>query len=131
MSVGRSELNPGVKRFNRWQFVEAQNAWRELGEQQEGPAKDFLLALSKVAGGFAKIWHKNGEPHAMVSILGQAVTDLQPFAPRYLDIELDGFIAGLSHCLSEAKRWRRGETEIFDRDLIPRLEFLTKPKNAG
>ena len=131
MAVGRAELNPGVKRFNRWQFVEAQNAWRELGVQQEGPPREFLLTLSNVAGGFAKIWHKGGEPHTMVSILNQAVTDLQKFAPRYLDLELESFIAGLTHCLSEAKRWRKGETEIFDRDLIPRVEFLPKARSTS
>ncbi|MBN1944941.1 MAG: hypothetical protein JW797_04655 [Bradymonadales bacterium] len=122
-SPSRNELLPGLKRFNRWQFTEAHSAWRELAEQTEGSDREFLLALSSIAAGFAKIWHKGGEPHAMVSLLTQGINDLQGFLPRWMDVELEPFNNSLLRCLEESKRWRRGDTEIFNRDLIPRLEF--------
>ena len=65
----RDELKPAVKRFNRWQFIEAQTMLKELSAHSEGSDANYLMALADIAGGFAKIWHKGGEPHAMVSLL--------------------------------------------------------------
>ena len=120
-------MMPAAKRFNRWQFIEAQALWREMGEKAEGDDREFLLSLSEIAGGFAKIWHKGGEPHAMVSLLTKGIQRVQPFSPGFLGVELDDFLPAIIHCLKEAKHWRRGDTEIFDRDLIPRIEFTPKP----
>jgi hypothetical protein len=125
-SPTRDDLIPAAKRFNRWQFIEAQNSFKELSDQSEGSDAIFLGAIADIAGGFAKIWHKGGEPHAMVSLLTEGANNLEKFTPRYLDIELETFLPALLFCLSEAKRWRRGDTEIFDRDLIPRLEFSSR-----
>lgn len=122
-SPNRNDLLPGLKRFNRWQFIEAQSVWKDLSDQSEGTDSEFLIALANIAGGFAKIWHKGGEPHAMVFLLTQGINDLHRFLPRYLNIELETFHRSLLLCLDEAKRWRRGDTEIFNRDLIPRIEF--------
>lgn len=122
-SPTRAELIPAAKRFNRWQFIEAQNLFHDLSEHSEGSDQTFLGGLSSIAGGFAKIWHKGGEPHAMVSLITVGIKSLEAFQPKYLEIELDEFVRDLSKCLTEAKRWRRGDTEIFDRDLIPRLQF--------
>ena len=122
-SPTRAELIPAAKRFNRWQFIEAQNLFRELSEHSEDSDQTFLMGLSSIAGGFAKIWHKGGEPHAMVSLITEGIRTLESYQPKYLEIELDDFITDLSKCLGEAKRWRRGDTEIFDRDLIPRIQF--------
>ncbi len=68
------------------------------------------MAISNIAGGFSKIWHKGGEPHAMVSLLTVGINSLQRFLPVYLEYELDDFFKSLGLCLAEAKRWRRGET---------------------
>lgn len=97
--------------------------FKELSDNAEGSDNGFLAAISDIAGGFAKIWHKGGEPHAMVSMLAEGIKALEPYQPRYLNIELDEFVRDLALCMSEAKRWRRGETEIFNRDMIPRLQF--------
>lgn len=122
----KEELVPATKRFNRWQFIEAHNLFKGLAEAADGPDKHFLGAISSIAGAFAKIWHKGGEPHAMVSQLQEGIDGLKRFIPRYMDFELEEFVAELLHCMNESKRWRRGDTEIFDRDLIPRLKFSPK-----
>jgi hypothetical protein len=126
-SPSKEEMLPAAKRFNRWQFIEAQNLWFEMSEKSEGSDKQFLSALADISGGFAKIWHKGGEPHAMVSLLTKGIQRAQKFTPRYCNMELDDFLPAVVYCLSEAKRWRRGDTDIFDRDLIPRLEFTPIP----
>lgn len=122
-SPTREDLLPALKRFNRWQFIEAQGYWKELAEQAEGSDREFLAAMSDLSGGFAKIWHKGGEPHAMVALLTKGIENLTPFRSVYLKIRVDPFIDELNRCLVEAKRWRRGDTEIFNRDLIPRIDF--------
>ena len=72
-SPSREDLIPAVKRFNRWQFIEAQNFFKELAEQTVGRDQEFLSSLVDIGGGFAKMWQKGGEPHAMVSLLTQGV----------------------------------------------------------
>jgi hypothetical protein len=119
----REEISPAVKRFNRWQFIEAQSLLKDVAEQTDGSDAAFFAALADIAGGFAKIWHKGGEPHAMVALLTQGYEKLDAFGDSYLGMPLDDFVSALRGCLEEAKRWRRGDTEIFNRDLIPRLEF--------
>lgn len=119
----REDLKPAVKRFNRWQFIEAHNLLKDVAEQSDGSDAEFLTALADIAGGFAKIWHKGGEPHAMVSLLTQGYERLDNFGTSYFGMELVEFAGALRNCLEEAKRWRRGDTEIFNRDLIPRIEF--------
>lgn len=125
----RDELKPAIKRFNRWQFIEAQAMLGELAAQCEGSDAAYLQALADIAGGFAKIWHKGGEPHAMVSLLSQGFERIQAFGDRYMHMDLETFHSSLRDCLEEAKRWRRGDEEIFNRDLIPRVEF--DPGSAG
>jgi hypothetical protein len=127
-SPTRDELVPALKRFNRWQFIEAQTGWTELAEKADGVDRDFLMAMAHVAGSFARIWHKGGEPQAMVSLLTAGVSEIQKFGARHLDLELEPFTKALTACLEEAKRWRRGDTDIFNRDLIPRLDFVRAPK---
>tara|TARA_B100000029_G_C17345801_1_gene876963 strand:+ start:117 stop:500 length:384 start_codon:yes stop_codon:yes gene_type:complete len=120
-SPSEKALIPATKRFNRWQFTEAQALFSDLSDMSKGREIEFYMAISNIAGGFSKIWHKGGEPHAMVSLLTAGIDTLQRFTPNYLEYELEDFFKSLVLCLTEAKRWRRGETEIFNRDLIPRL----------
>jgi hypothetical protein len=35
-------------------------------------------------------------------------------------------VRDLAGCLEEAKRWRRGDSEIFNRDFIPRLTYVSR-----
>lgn len=121
-------LRRAVKLFNRWQFQEATDAFAALANQYDGREKAFLEGISLVSSGFYRIWHKGGEANAMVSHLQKGLELLAEFPKGALGVETDGFDERVRHCLDEAMKWRRGDEEIFNRDMIPRLEF--RPEGA-
>ena len=122
------DLRRAVKLFNRWQFQEAYEAFVALAEEADGRDRAFLDGLSQLSAGFYRIWHKGGEANAMVSYLVKGIEILKPFARGgALGIEMEGIDARLAECLEEAMQWRRGDEEIFNRDIIPRLEFISGP----
>jgi hypothetical protein len=112
-----------VKLFNRWQFQEAQDMFRQLAEQSEGRDRALLEALGNVSSAFHRIWQKGGEPNAMVSYLEKGIEQLRSFSRPAAGIRVEGLVDQLQLCLEEAFRWRRREAEIFNRDLIPRVEL--------
>jgi hypothetical protein len=118
---GTDELRKAVKLFNRWQFQEAQDAFQQLADASDGTSRQFLAAIGDIAAGFHRIWHKNGEAHAMVEYLQRGIDAMKPFPRGLLGLQADPFLVELEECLAEAKRWRRGDSEIFNRDFIPRL----------
>ena len=116
-----------MKLFNRWQFEEAVVAFHLLAEASQGRDRDFLEALSQLSGGFHRIWHKGGESSAMVAMVERSRAILAGFVPGHLGVDLRRLDGELAVCLSEAISWRRGDTELFNRDVIPRLEHLPEP----
>ena len=125
------DLKRAVKLFNRWQFQEACDAFGQLAEEGEGRDRQYLEGLSNIASGFYRIWHKGGEPNAMVSHLEKGAKALKKHTKGTLALDLDDFNTALVHCVEEAKNWRRGDTEIFNRDFIPRIEFIDPTIDAG
>jgi predicted metal-dependent hydrolase len=117
------DLRKAVKLFNRWQFQEAHDAFHQLAEEAEGRDRVFLEGIATIASGFYRIWHKGGEPNAMVSYLERGKEVLKSFDGVFAGIKSEGLVASIDACLEEAARWRRGDSEIFNRDHIPRLEF--------
>lgn len=117
------DLKKAVKLFNRWQFQEASDAFRQLADEADGKDRNFLQGISELASGFYRIWHKGGEPNAMVNYLQKGITTLKPFDKGAVGISAVNFHESLDRCLDEAMRWRRGDSEIFNRDFIPRLDI--------
>jgi hypothetical protein len=127
MPAAPQDLKRAVKLFNRWQFEEAVVAFHALAEANQGRDRDFLEALSQLSGGFHRIWHKGGESSAMVAMVERSRAILAGFVPGHLGVDLRRLDAELAVCLAEAISWRRGDTELFNRDVIPRLEHLPEP----
>ena len=122
------ELRRAVKLFNRWQFQEAFDAFTEVAAETPGRDKGFLEALAMIAAGFHRIWHKGGEPNAMVSYLNKGIEQLELYKRGGAGISAEGLQEGLAKCLEESMRWRRGDEIIFNRDIIPRLEFISETR---
>ena len=121
------ELRHAVKLFNRWQFEEATKAFTVLSEAAESPEKDFLASISLLASGFFRIWHNGGEPNAMVDYINRGHDELKTHPHGTMGLDLREFDQGVPACIEEARRWRRGESEIFNRDFIPRIEYIPVP----
>lgn len=119
-----AELRKAVKLFNRWQFQEAHDAFRQLTDSAEGRDRAFLDGIANISAAFFRIWHKRGEANTMVALLQKGIDQLRPFNKPVVGIETKNIVPALEYCLEEAMRWRRGDSEIFNRDYIPRLDFV-------
>jgi hypothetical protein len=120
------DLRRAVKLFNRWQFEEAQTWFIAASESRHGRDREFLQAFANIAAGFHRIWHKGGEANAMVTLVERGRATLRGFTSPHLDITFADLDAQLAECLEEAMRWRRGQVDLFNRDLIPRIEIARK-----
>jgi hypothetical protein len=61
----------------------------------------------------------------MVDYLTRGLEMLKPFGRGSMGVQTEHMQEELLLCLEEAKRWRRGDSEIFNRDFIPRLPFAS------
>lgn len=117
------DLKRAVKLFNRWQFQEASEAFEKLVPHATGTDQAVLEVLYVLSTGFHRIWHKGGEPNALVNYLEKGAGMLVPLGTNSYGIDIPSLRESVDGCIEEAMRWRRGDVDIYNRDLIPRLEL--------
>ena len=123
-NIIHNDLGKAVKLFNRWQFEEAADAFSKLVNEFDGPERICFEAIAELSHGFFRIWNKGGEPNAMVNNIQTGWDLLQKTSPIIGGLDMSEFHEILPMCLEEAIRWRRGEVDIFNRDFIPRIEYV-------
>lgn len=119
-----NDLGKAVKLFNRWQFQDSAEAFTKLATDYDGHERDCFEAIAALSHGYHRIWNKGGEPNAMVEHIQQGWDLLQRTPPHIAGLDMSEFHQLLPMCLEEAIRWRRGDVELFNRDLIPRIEYI-------
>ncbi|TVR03300.1 MAG: hypothetical protein EA398_05290 [Deltaproteobacteria bacterium] len=117
------DLRKAVKLFNRWQFAEAAEAFEKLLPLHAGTDRALLDVLGLLSTGFNRIWHKGGEPNALVNYLEKGLEQLEPLGTNSWGIDTQALRDSVAQCIEEAMRWRRGDVDVYNRDLIPRLEL--------
>lgn len=126
MASSSSELAKSVKLFNRWQFQEAAEAFTKLANEWDGQERACFEGVAALAQGFFRIWNKGGEPNAMVEHIQVGWDLIRPTPVHIAGLDMTEFHEMLPMCLEEAIRWRRGDVELFNRDLIPRIEHIDR-----
>lgn len=128
MASNSSDLSKSVKLFNRWQFQEAADAFAKLAADYDGHERNCFEAISALSQGFFRIWNKGGEPNAMVEHIQAGWDFLRPTPQLIAGLDMSEFHQLVPLCLEESIRWRRGDVELFNRDLIPRIEYIDAKK---
>lgn len=127
-NVIHNDLGKAVKLFNRWQFQEAAEAFSKLVHEFDGPERVVFEGIAELSLGFFRIWNKGGEPNAMVEHIQTGWDLIQKADQETGGLDLKEFHDMLPMCLEEAVRWRRGAVELFNRDMIPRIEYVDPPE---
>lgn len=123
-NVIHNDLGKAVKLFNRWQFQEAADAFTKLANEFEGPERTVFEGIAELSHGFFRIWNKGGEPNAMVEHIQGGWDLIQKTEVHVAGLDMKEFHDMLPMCLEEAVRWRRGDVALFNRDMIPRIEYV-------
>ncbi len=120
-SAARLEIGRGL--FNAGKFFEAHEAWEEAWLCEEGPSRRLLQGLIQITAGF----HKGvtlRQPEGCVRLLEAGLAKLDAGGGVVLALSLGPFKDAVSLCLTEARRWLRGETRGLGQ-CVPRLELGT------
>jgi predicted metal-dependent hydrolase len=112
----------GIEFFNRCEFFEAHEAWEELWQDYSGPARKFYQGLIQVA---VCLHHfGNGNTRGAVKLYHSSRAYLEPYAPQYHGINVDGLLGDLARCCEQmlADPAQRPPVEI-DPELIPEIHL--------
>lgn len=117
-------LHKGTLLFNHHLFFEVHEVLEAQWAQENGEVKLFLQGLIQVAVAFHH-W-ENRNLRGAVSLLQDGVEKLAEYQPVFLGVELHDFIAGLDQCGVELRQLGEAGMASFRKELIPRLQFVSK-----
>jgi predicted metal-dependent hydrolase len=118
-------LARGADLFNRGLYWEAHEAWEELWLELEDQPKLFIQGLIQMAAAGHKAFVQD-QPRGCVKLLGTALEKLESAPPDFLGVETQRLLPALRRMLSEAERWKAGETTGVHPTVMPRVVLLPR-----
>ena len=120
----------GIRYFNDCEFFESHEVWEELWADTQGPSRKFYQGLIQVA--VALHHFGNGNIRGARKLYDSSRAYLQPYAPLYMGINLDAFLAQFERCFAAVL----ASTEQFpkieiDPELIPEIHLDPPAVEAG
>jgi predicted metal-dependent hydrolase len=119
----------GIEYFNACDFFEAHEAWEELWQDYQGPARTFYQGLIQVA---VCLHHfGNGNIRGARKLFHTSVKYLEPYRPQHEGIDLDKLIYELTRCCQDFvdSQAEYPQAEIVP-DLIPEIHLDPPAENA-
>jgi predicted metal-dependent hydrolase len=117
----------GIEQFNACEYYESHEVWEELWTDYRGPARKFYQGLIQAA---VALYHfGNGNLRGARKLHGSVHGYLEPYAPRYLGLDLTAFLAGFDRCLAEVVAGGEEPQAILDPELLPEIHL--EPPPAG
>ena len=87
------EVHRGAALFNAGLFFEAHEYWEDVWRASRPPERAFYHGLVQAAAG---CYHaEKGNAHGAAVLLSKARAKLEPYAPRYLGLEVAALLAAL------------------------------------
>ena len=120
----------GIEMFNACDYYESHEVWEELWTEYRGPSRRFYQALIQAA---VALYHfGNGNIRGARKLHGSVHGYLEPYAPRHLGLDVNGFLAAFDACLAEVA----GSTEEFPQielnpDLLPEIHLDPPPQPSA
>lgn len=122
----------GIEYFNNCDFFEAHEVWEEIWADYRGPSRGFFQGLIQAA--VALHHFGNGNIRGAKKLYFGARGYLQPFRPRHLGLNLDGFLAQFEKCFAEILSSQEEFPKVeIDAEQIPEIHLelpLGKAENA-
>ena len=112
----------GIEEFNRGEFFEAHEYLEEAWKQEAGKIRSLYQGILQVGVGFHH--QRNGNWRGTTNLLRNGLVRLREFDPETLGINVAGLVRECEVCLEELERLGRGRVMEFDRDLIPKVEWV-------
>jgi predicted metal-dependent hydrolase len=114
-------LAQGIREFNAGLFFQSHETLEELWMVSPWPARDFLQAIIQVAAAFVHL--KRNQYAGTHRLLAEAILKLERFSPRCLGVDVGRLLEDARRCREEVLSLGEARLNLFDRRLIPRIEF--------
>ena len=114
-------LAQGIDEFNAGLFFQSHETLEDLWIVSPWPVRNFLQGLIQIAAAFVHL--KRGEYAGSHRLLTEAILKLEGFTPRCLGVDVERLLAGVRRCREEVLTLGKARLHLFDRQLIPRIEF--------
>jgi hypothetical protein len=116
----------GIRHFNACDYYESHEVWEELWTEYRGEARKFYQGLIQAA---VALYHfGNGNIRGARKLHTSVHGYLEPYAPRYLGLDVVRFLREFDTCLAEVAAGIDGPGEIvLDPDLLPEIHLDPPP----
>ena len=116
----RTALVKGIAEFNAWRFYDCHETLEDVWRAEDGPLADFFQGLIKLAAGFHHLLRGNHK--GAVTVLGDALTLLQPYSPSCMGLDVRRLTDEASACYERIRELGPDRIGEFDRSTLPRIE---------
>ncbi len=116
----------GIRHFNACDYYESHEVWEELWTEYRGEARKFYQGLIQAA---VALYHfGNGNIRGARKLHASVHGYMEPYAPRYLGLDVVGFLRDFDTCLAEVAASPDGQGEIvLDPELLPEIHLDPAP----
>ena len=116
-------LRRGIEQFNRGEFFEQHETLEEEWLAERDPVRYLYQGILQIGVGFEHL--RRGNPVGARGLWRRGIEYLEPFRGGCMNVDVDRLVAATERCLVELERAGDGGLERFDRELIPRIEWLS------
>jgi len=99
----------GIEQFNRRRYFDSHEIWEGLWIAETGPGRSFYKGLIQAAVALHHL--DRGNAHGAIKLLRRSRRYLEPFRPRYLGLEIEGFLTSLERFVEWKLAGRRCAAE--------------------
>jgi predicted metal-dependent hydrolase len=94
-------LLKGIDEFNQGLFFECHETLEEIWLEEHGEERRFYQGIIQIAAGYFK-WEQ-GVPAGAIKLWHSGLEKIEPYAPVYLGINVESFVAAVKENLTELK----------------------------
>jgi hypothetical protein len=114
-------LAQAVREFNDGLFFQSHETLEDVWIVSPWPVRDFFQGIIQVAAAFVHL--KRNEYPGTHHLLAEAMLKLEGFAPRHLGVDVERLLADARRARDEVLALGEQRLHLFDRRLVPRIEF--------
>lgn len=114
----------GIEQFNRGEFFEQHETLEEEWIAEQDPVRYLYQGILQIGVGCEHL--RRGNPAGARSLWLRGIEYLEPFRGGCMKVDVDRLVAATERCVAELERVGDDGLKRFDRELIPRVEWLPR-----
>lgn len=110
-------LWPSVEQFNQKQFYECHDSLEALWMEAPESERNFYQGILQVSVAFYHLSNHNWQ--GAVILMGEGRRRLQAYQPTYAGLDLDAFVAQVTHTLTQLQQSGAAQVELMAQQVDP------------